>query len=459
MNDLRIVADQQIKNGFLFIKFIMDPELLTPENVAQFTRLASSIITQFHYGGEDGVEIRMPLEVLEKYGPERASRAKIIVQMANIANSLGASFNPIILKKLQSSMKGILDSAKAVKEFKNEIDDTLIDRITNLLTAREHDVSKAEIRDFLADESSTCVYGETGTKFKPIRLSKRNKLLAYYQWIKAGRKGFPTNLLTQLQWRIYGGMVLNTNHHKITPIILIRSDNQSFETRDNLIKKSGLTPDEINGINKTTIENLYHKLDFDGPTLDFYPEPFFDISDMKREDIKDKTFNNQASMSNVQGAETNKFKKMDIGAIEPNAAIRRKNFAAYVNQNHSIYLDKALSTIKRGDITPYRLDAKTLGLIIAKQELERQKMDASKIESYAPICYDIAMNQTRLNNDNLKDIPDDDKEAMYNTILKLVRVSKGLMENKEKEKIIETFNKILSGIEKAEKNKWKPIFD
>ena len=69
------------------------------------------------------------------------------------------------------------------------------------------------------------------------------------------------------------------------------------------------------------------------------------------------------------------------------------------------------------------------------------------------------MNQTRLNNDNLKDIPDDDKEAMYNTMLKLVRVSKGLMENKEKEKIIETFNKILSGIEKVEKNKWKPIFD
>lgn len=458
MNDLRIVADQQIKNGFLFIKFIMDPELLTPENVAQFTRLASSIITQFHYGGEDGVEIRMPLEVLEKYGPEGASRSRIIVQMANIANSLGASFNPAILNKLQSDMKAIMDSAKAVKEFKNETEDTLIDRITNLLTANEH-VPKSNIRAILDDESNTCVYGETGTKFKPIRLSKSNKLLAYYQWIKAGRKGFPTNLLTQLQWRIYGGMVINTNHHKITPIILMRSDNQSFETKDNLIKKSGLTPDEINGINKATIENLYHKLDFDGPIQDFYPEPFFDISDMKREDIKDKTFNNQASMSNVQGAETNKFKKMDIGAIEPNAGARRKNFIAYVSQNRSKYLDKALSTITRGDVTPNRLDAKTLGLIIAKQELEGLGMDASKIESYAPICYEIAMNQTRLNNDNLKDIPDSDKLAMYNTIVKLIRVSKGLMENKEKEKIIETFNKILSGIEKADRNKLKPIFD
>lgn len=458
MNDLRIVADQQIKNGFLFIKFIMDPELLTPENVAQFTRLASSIITQFHFGGEDGVEIRMPLEVLEKY-PKNASRAKIIVQMANIANSLGASFNPAILDELQSNMDAIRKSAKAVKEFKNEIDDTLIDRITNLLTSREHDVPKSTIKNFLKDESNTCVYGETGTKFKPIKLSERNKLLAYYQWIKAGRKGFPTNLLTQLQWRIYGGMIINTNHHKITPIILMRSDNQSFETRDNLIKKSGLTPDEINGINKTTIENLYHKLDFVGPTLDFYPEPFFDISDMKREDIKDKTFNNQASMSNVQGAETNKFKKMDIGAIEPNAGTRRRNFIAYVNRNDSPYLRAALSTIKKGDVTPNRLDAKTLGIIIAKQELESLGMDASKIESYAPICYDIAMNQTRLNNDNLKDIPDDDKEAMYNTMVKLVRVSKGLMENKEKEKIIEAFNKILSGIEKVEKNKWKPIFD
>lgn len=459
MNDLRIVADQQIKNGFLFIKFIMDPELLTPENVAQFTKLASSIITQFHYGGEDGVEIRMPLEVLEKYGPKGASRARIIVQMANIANSIGASFNPIILNKLQSSMKAIMDSAKAVKEFKNETKDTLIDRITNLLTAKEHDVSKSKIRAFLEDESNTCVYGETGSKFNPIRLSERNKLLAYYQWIKAGRQGFPTNLLTQLQWRIYGGMVVNTNHHKITPIILMRGDNPSFETKDNLIKKSGLTPDEMNGINKTTIENLYHKLDFDGPIQDFYPEPFFDISDMKREDIKDKTFNNQASMSNVQGAETNKFKKMDIGAIEPNAAIRRKNFASYVTQNPSEYSAKALSTIKRGDVTPYRLDAEKLGLIIAKQELQRQKMDPSKIESYAPICYNIAMNQTRLNNDNLKEIPDSDKEAMYNTMVKLVRVSKGLMENKEKRKIIETFNKILSGIEKAEKNKWEPIFD
>ena len=458
MNDLKIVADQQIKNGFLFIKFIMDPELLTPDNVSQFTRLASSIITQFHYGGEDGVELRMPLEVLEKY-PKNASRAWIIIEMANIANGLGASFNPAILDKLQKDMDTIRKSAKAVKEFKNEIDDTLIDRITNLLTAREHDVPKSMIKNFLKDESNTCVYGETGTKFKPIKLSERNKLLAYYQWIKAGRKGFPTNLLTQLQWRIYGGMVINTNHHKITPIILMRSDNQSFETRDNLIKKSGLTPDEINGINKTTIENLYHKLDFGGPTLDFYPEPFFDISDMKREDIKDKTFNNQASMSNVQGAETNKFKKMDIGAIEPNSAIRRRNFAAYVKQNPSEYSGKALSTIKNGDVTPYRLDAKTLGLIIAKQELQRQKMDPSKIESYAPICYDISMNQTRLNNDNLKDIPDSDKEAMFDTMKKLVRVSKGLMENKEKEKIIEAFNKILSGIEKVEKNKWKPIFD
>lgn len=458
MKDLRIVADQQIKNGFLFIKFIMDPELLTPDNVAQFTRLASSIITQFHYGGEDGVEIRMPLEVLEKYGSEGASRAKIIVQMANIANSLGASFNPAILKDLQSSMKAIMDSAKAVKEFKNETENTLIDRITNLLTANEH-VPKSTIMAILDDESNTCVYGETGTKFKPIRLSERNKLLAYYQWIKAGRKGFPTNLLTQLQWRIYGRMVVNTNKHKITPIILMRGDNPSYETREKLVKKSGLTPDEINGINKTTIENLYHKLDFDGPIQDFYPEPFFDISDMKREDIKDKTFNNQASMSNVQGAETNKFKKMDIGAIEPNAAIRRKNFAAYVTQNPSEYSVKALSTIKRGDVTPYRLDAEKLGLIIAKQELQREKIDPSKIESYAKSCYEIAMNQTRLNNDNLKDIPDSDKLAMYNTIVKLIRVSKGLMENKEKEKIIETFNKILSGIEKVEKNKLKPIFD
>ena len=458
MKDLRIVADQQIKNGFLFIKFIMDPELLTPDNVAQFTKLASSIITQFHYGGEDGVEIRMPLEVLEKY-PKNASRARIIVEMANIANSLGASFNPAILNDLQRDMDAIRKSAKAVKDFKNEIDDTLIDRITNLLTAREHDVSKAEIMDFLADESSTCVYGETGTKFKPIKLSERNKLLAYYQWLKAGRRGFPTNLLTQLQWRIYGGMVINTNHHKITPIILMTGDNPSFETRENLIKKSGLTPNEINGINKTTIENLYHKLDFAGPIKDFYPEPFFDISDMKREDIKDKTFNNQASMSNVQGAETNKFKKMDIGAIEPNAAIRRKNFAAYVIQNPSEYSGKELSTIKRGDVTLYRIDAEKLGLIIAKQELQREKIDPSKIESYAKSCYEIAMNQTRLNNDNLKDIPDDDKEAMYNTIVKLIRVSKGLMENKEKEKIIETFNKILSGIEKADRNKWKPIFD
>lgn len=458
MNDLRIVADQQIKNGFLFIKFIMDPELLTPDNVAQFTRLASSIITQFHYGGEDGVEIRMPLEVLEKY-PHNASRARIIIQMANIANSIGASFNPAILDELQNNMDAIRKSAKAVKEFKNETENTLIDRITNLLTATEHDVSKAEIRAVLDDESNTCVYGETGTKFKPIRLSERNKLLAYYQWIKAGRKGFPTNLLTQLQWRIYGGMVVNTNHHKITPIILMTGDNPSFETRENLIKKSGLTPNEINGINKTTIENLYHKLDFAGPIKDFYPEPFFDISDMKREDIKDKTFNNQASMSNVQGAETNKFKKMDIGAIEPNAAIRRKNFAAYVIQNPSEYSGKELSTIKRGDVTPYRLDAEKLGLIIAKQELQKQKMDPSKIESYAQTCYDIAMNQTRLNNDDLKEIPDSDKLAMYNTIVKLVRVSKGLMENKEKEKIIETFNKILSGIEKADRNKWKPIFD
>lgn len=458
MTDLKIVADQQIKNGFLFIKFIMDPELLTPENVAQFTRLASSIITQFHYGGEDGVELRMPLEVLEKY-PHNASRARIIIQMANIANSIGASFNPAILKKLQNDMDAIRKSAKAVKEFKNEIDDTLIDKITNLLTAREHDVSKAEIRAVLDDESNTCVYGETGTKFKPIRLSERNKLLAYYQWIKAGRDGFPTNLLTQLQWRIYAGMVINTNHHKITPIILMTGDNPSFETRENLIKKSGLTPNEINGINKTTIENLYHKLDFAGPIKDFYPEPFFDISDMKREDIKDKTFNNQASMSNVQGAETNKFKKMDIGVIEPNAAIRRKNLAAYVIQNPSEYSGKELSTIKRGDVTPYRLDAEKLGLIIAKQELQREKIDSSKIESYAKSCYEIAMNQTRLNNDNLKDIPDSDKLAMYNTIVKLIRVSKGLMENKEKEKIIETFNKILSGIEKVEKNKWKPIFD
>lgn len=458
MNDLRIVADQQIKNGFLFIKFIMDPELLTPDNVAQFTRLASSIITQFHYGGEDGVEIRMPLEVLEKY-PHNASRARIIVEMANIANSIGASFNPAILKKLQNDMDTIRESAKAVKEFKNETDDTLIDRITNLLTAKGHDVSKSSIKAFLEDESNTCVYGETGTKFKPIRLSERNKLLAYYQWIKAGRKGFPTNLLTQLQWRIYGGMVINTNHHKITPIILMTGDNPSFETRENLIKKSGLAPNEINGINKTTIENLYHKLDFGGPIQDFYPEPFFDISDMKREDIKDKTFNNQASMSNVQGAETNKFKKMDIGAIEPNAAIRRKNFAAYVTQNPSEYSNKELSTIKRGDVTPYRLDAEKLGLIIAKQELERMGMDASKIESYAPICYDIAMHQTRLNNDNLKDIPDSDKLAMFETMKKLIRVSKGLMENKEKEKIIEEFNKILSGIEKADRNKLKPIFD
>ena len=136
MNDLRIVADQQIKNGFLFIKFIMDPELLTPDNVAQFTRLASSIITQFHYGGEDGVEIRMPLEVLEKH-PHNASRAKIIVQMANIANSLGASFNPAILDDLQNDMDAIRKSAKAVKEFKNETENTLIDRITNLLTATE----------------------------------------------------------------------------------------------------------------------------------------------------------------------------------------------------------------------------------------------------------------------------------------------------------------------------------
>ena len=458
MKDLRIVADQQIKNGFLFIKFIMDPELLTPDNVAQFTRLASSIITQFHYGGEDGVEIRMPLEVLEKY-PKNASRAWIILKMASIANSLGASFNPAILKKLQNDMDAIRKSAKAVKEFKNKTENTLIDKITNLLTATEHDVSKAEIRAVLEDESNTCVYGETGTKFKPIRLSERNKLLAYYQWIKAGRDGFPTNLLTQLQWRIYGGMVVNTNHHKITPIILMTGDNPSFETRENLIKKSGLTPNEINGINKTTIENLYHKLDFAGPIKDFYPEPFFDISDMKREDIKDKTFNNQASMSNVQGAETNKFKKMDIGAIEPNAAIRRKNFAAYVTQNPSEYSGKELSTIKRGDVTPYRLDAEKLGLIIAKQELQREKIDPSKIESYAPICYDIAMHQTRLNNDNLKDIPDSDKMAMYNTIVKLIRVSKGLMENKEKEKIIETFNKILSGIEKADRNKLKPIFD
>lgn len=458
MNDLRIVADQQIKNGFLFIKFIMDPELLTPKNVAQFTRLASSIITQFHYGGEDGVELRMPLEVLEKY-PKNASRARIIVEMANIANSLGASFNPAVLDELQSNMDAIRKSAKAVKEFKNETDETLIDRITNLLTATEHDVSKASIKAVLDDESNTCVYGETGTKFKPIRLSERNKLLAYYQWIKAGRDGFPTNLLTQLQWRIYGGMVVNTNHHKITPIILMTGDNPSFETRENLIKKSGLTPNEINGINKTTIENLYHKLDFAGPIKNFYPEPFFDISDMKREDIKDKTFNNQASMSNVQGAETNKFKEMDIGAIEPNAGARRKNFIAYVSQNRSKYLDKALSTITRGDVTPNRLDAKTLGIIIAKQELEGLGMDASKIESYAPICYDIAMNQTRLNNDNLKDIPDSDKLAMYNTIVKLIRVSKGLMENKEKEKIIETFNKILSGIEKADRNKLKPIFD
>lgn len=458
MKDLRIVADQQIKNGFLFIKFIMDPELLTPDNVAQFTRLASSIITQFHYGGEDGVEIRMPLEVLEKYGPEGASRARIIIEMAKIANSLGASFNPAILKKLQNDMDTIRKSAKAVKEFKNETEDTLIDRITNLLTANEH-VPKSTISAVLDDESNTCVYGETGTKFKPIRLSEKNKLLAYYQWIKAGRKGFPTNLLTQLQWRIYGGMVINTNHHKITPIILMRGDNPSFETRENLIKKSGLTPNEINGINKTTIENLYHKLDFGGPIQDFYPEPFFDISDMKREDIKDKTFNNQASMSNVQGAETNKFKKMDIGAIEPNAAIRRKNFAAYVTQNPSEYLNKELSTIKRGDVTPYRLDAEKLGLIIAKQELQRQKMDPSKIESYAPICYDIAMNQTRLNNDKLKNIPNSDKLIIFDAIKKLVRVSKGLMENKEKEKIIETFNKILSGIEKVEKNKLKPIFD
>lgn len=458
MNDLRIVADQQIKNGFLFIKFIMNPELITPDNVSKFTRLAGSIITQFHYGGEDGVELRMPLEVLEKY-PKNASRARIIVEMAKIADSIGASFNPMILNRLQSDMDAIMKSSKAVKEFKNETVDTLIDRITNLLTAKGHDVSKASIKAFLNDESNTCVYGETGTKFKPIRLSERNKLLAYYQWIKAGRDGFPTNLLTQLQWRIYGGMVVNTNHHKITPIILMRGDNPSFKTKDNLVKKSGLTPDEINGINKTTIENLYHKLDFDGPIQDFYPEPFFDISDMKRENIKDKTFNNQASMSNVQGAETNKFKKMDIGAIEPNAAIRRKNFAAYVSQNPSKYSGKALSTIKKGDVTPYRLDAKTLGLIIAKQELESLGMDASKIESYAPICYEIAIHQTRLNNDNLKDIPDDDKEAMYNTIVKLVRVSKGLMENKEKEKIIETFNKILSGIEKVDRNKWKPIFD
>lgn len=134
MTDLRIVADQQIKNGFLFIKFIMDPELLTPENVAKFTKLASSIITQFHYGGEDGVELRMPLEVLEKY-PKNASRAWIILKMASIANSLGASFNPAILKKLQNDMDAIRKSAKAVKEFKNETDDTLIDRITNLLTA------------------------------------------------------------------------------------------------------------------------------------------------------------------------------------------------------------------------------------------------------------------------------------------------------------------------------------
>lgn len=459
MNDLKIVADQQIKNGFLFIKFIMEPELLTPENVAKFTKLASSIITQFHYGGEDGVELRMPLEVLEKY-PKNASRAWIILKMASIANSLGASFNPAILKKLQNDMDAIRKSAKAVKEFKNETDDTLIDRITNLLTATEHDVTKSQIRAILNDESNTCVYGGTGTKFKPIKLSERNKLLAYYQWIKAGRKGFPTNLLTQLQWRIYGGMVINTNHNKITPIILMRSDNQSFETRDNLIKKSGLTPDEINGINKTTIENLYHKLDFVGPTKDFYPEPFFDISDMKREDAKDKTFNNQASMSNVQGAETNKFKKMDIGAIEPNAGTRRRNFAAYVTKNPSIYSNKALSTIKRGDVTPYRLDAEKLGLIIAKQELQRQKMNPSKIESYAPICYNIAMNQTRLNNDDLKEIPDSDKLAMYNTMVKLVRVSKGLMENKEKEKIIEAFNKILSGIEKVEKQtRNNPMFD
>lgn len=458
MTDLRIVADQQIKNGFLFIKFIMNPELITPDNVSKFTRLAGSIITQFHYGGEDGVELRMPLEVLEKY-PKNASRARIIVEMAKIADSIGASFNPMILNRLQSDMDAIMKSAKAVKDFKNEIDDTLIDRITNLLTAREHDVPKSRIEAFLNDESNTCVYGETGTKFKPIRLSERNKLLAYYQWIKAGRKGFPTNLLTQLQWRIYGGMVVNTNHHKITPIILMRGDNPSFETKDNLIKKSGLTPDEINGINKTTIENLYHKLDFGGSIQEFYPEPFFDISDMKRENIKDKTFNNQASMSNVQGSETNKFKEMDIGAIEPNAGTRRRNFIAYVSQNHSIYLDKALSTITRGDVTPSRLDAKTLGLIIAKQELKSQKMDASKIESYAPICYNIAMHQTRLNNDDLKGIPDSDKMAMYKTIIKLVRVSKGLMENKEKEKIIEAFNKILSGIEKVDRNKWKPIFD
>lgn len=457
MTDLKIVADQQIKNGFLFIKFIMDPELLTPKNVAQFTRLASSIITQFHYGGEDGVEIRMPLEVLEKH-PHNASRARIIIEMAKIANSLGASFNPAILKKLQNDMDTIRKSAKAVKEFKNETEDTLIDRITNLLTANEH-VPKSTISAVLDDESNTCVYGETGTKFKPIRLSEKNKLLAYYQWIKAGRKGFPTNLLTQLQWRIYGGMVINTNHHKITPIILMTGDNPSFETRENLIKKLGLTPNEINGINKTTIENLYHKLDFGGPIQDFYPEPFFDISDMKREDIKDKTFNNQASMSNVQGAETNKFKKMDIGAIEPNAAIRRKNFAAYVTQNPSEYSGKALSTIKKGDVTPYRLDANTLGLIIVKQELKELGMDASKIESYAPICYDIAMNQTRLNNDKLKNIPNSDKLIIFDAIKKLVRVSKGLMENKEKEKIIETFNKILSGIEKVEKNKLKPIFD
>ena len=458
MKDLKIVADQQIKNGFLFIKFIMDPKLLTPDNVSQFTRLAGSIITQFHYGGEDGVELRMPLEVLEKY-PKNASRARIIVEMANIANDLGASFNPAILDKLQRDMNTIRKSAKAVKEFKNETENTLIDRITNLITATEHDVPKSRIEAFLNDESNTCVYGETGTKFEPIRLSEKNKLLAYYQWIKAGRRGFPTNLLTQLQWRIYGGMVINTNHHKITPIILMTGDNPSFETRDNLIKKSGLTPDEINGINKTTIENLYHKLDFDGPIQDFYPEPFFDISDMKREDIKDKTFNNQASMSNVQGAETNKFKKMDIGAIEPNSAIRRRNFAAYVDKNPSIYSNKALSTITRGDVTPYRLDAETLGIIIAKQELQREKINSSKIESYAQICYNIAMNQTRLNNDDLKEIPDSDKLAMYNTMVKLIRVSKGLMENKEKEKIIESFNKILSGIEKVEKNKWKPIFD
>ena len=451
MKQLKIIADPQIRYGFVFVKFILDPSLMTSENVRKFTSIQDNIITRFHYFGEDGVEIRVPLKVIEMYGPKGASHSRILYQMGQVANSIGASFNPSMLDRVASDMEGIMKSVNALDDFKNDTDDILLDKITNLLRAKKHDVTKSSIQAFLNDEANAIFYGKTGEKLQPIKLSERNKLLAYYQWILAGRQGYPTYLLTQMQWRLYGKMRVNTNKKKVTPIILMRGDNPAYRTRTELQQIANLTPQETKNLNMVNVENLYHKVDFEGSINEFYPEPFFDISDMKREDATDKTFAQQPGMTNVQGNPNAKLQSIDIGTAQPNAAMKRKNFISYVSQNPSPYLDSQLETIKRGDKTPVRLAVPTLGVVIAKQILQTYGVNNANIEKYGPICYDIAMKQTRVNNDELVDVPDEDKDAMFETMKKLVRISNGLFESKEKEKILESFNDIFKRIEKVDK--------